>query len=253
MVMLRFHCDKAGKSGAIRPVKMNVKLRSKATPGINPPFDWFTKESVDFSKMSNARTKHEYYYPFDHEISSQAMDLRVLKARGIGQRGALCLAADFVRTQLPQLEILDLSNCEMQTRGVGRVLRGVKLAKYQALEILKLSGNHITCRGLEYVRDILDCGLFEQLRVLDLSDNELGDACAESFIRMIFAGSLSKLQELHLQNNFIKDVGFSKLMRVLKSVCEELCPHLTRLGLERNPITARVKIEYAPLPAFVSI
>jgi hypothetical protein len=235
---------------------VNAGTKEHILPPIKPSPEKLTialKHNVDFSMMTNPRTKHEYYYPFDHEISAQANDLRVLKARGIGERGALCLSADFVRNQLPQLEILDLSNCEMKTRGMGRVLRGVKLAKYRGLETLILRGNHITCRGLEYVRDLLDSDLFENITVVDLGDNELGDECAEYLIRMVFAGSLKRLHELHLQNNGITDIGFSKLMKILRSVYMERCPNLERLGLERNPITPEMKREMAPLPPMVSV
>ena len=210
------------------------------------------KPDVSFANFGNKRTAHEYFYPFDHEIASKANELRILKARSIGERGALCLSGDFVRIPLPQLEILDLSNCEIKTRGLGRVLRGIKVAKLYGLEELILRGNHITTRALEFIRDLFDTEVFVRLRVLDLSDNELGDECAEPFIRMIFGNSLKNIVELRLQNNKIKDLGFSKLIKVLQSAYIKNCPLLERVGLERNLVSSEIKRELSPLPPFVS-
>jgi hypothetical protein len=86
----------------------------------------------------------------------------ILRCRNIGERGALALAAAFIRGIIililynniitiiimigctPIITVLDLTRCAVQTRGFGRILHGIRLGNISSLKILNARGNHIT-------------------------------------------------------------------------------------------------------------
>ena len=196
----------------------------------------------------------DYVTPFDQDLARDKTNQVVcLKARSIGERGALCLGAEFVRGACPQLQLLDLSRCEIKTRGLGRLLHGIRIGNLYNLRSLVLKGNHIGSRGLEYVKDVLTSGVLSELKVLDLRENELGDDGADIIMRMIVGGSFRTLSELHLQNNGITDVGFMKIFKAMQSMQERSFPMIRRLGLELNYISAKCKQECYPIPLYFSV
>lgn len=193
------------------------------------------------------------YTPFDTDLSGKTAHVLELVCTAIGERGALSLAAEFLRGACTSLETLDLSRCQIQTRGLGRLLHGIKLANLLSLRRLLLRGNDIGPRGLEYLKLNYTSGSMQDLQVLDLRENELGDAGADTLMRMIIAGYFSKLVELRLQHNGIGDVGFAKLVRVLQSMGHDKCPALRRVAMEHNPVSATAKRQYAPLAFYWSV
>jgi len=210
-------------------------------------------ENVDY-KSRVKMLGRDYVTPFDQDLARDKTNQVVcLKARSIGERGALCLGAEFVRGACPQLQLLDLSRCEIKTRGLGRLLHGIRIGNLYNLRSLVLKGNHIGSRGLEYVKDVLTSGVLSELKVLDLRENELGDDGADIIMRMIVGGSFRTLSELYLQNNGITDVGFMKIFKAMQSMQERSFPMIRRLGLELNYISAKCKQECYPIPLYFSL
>lgn len=192
------------------------------------------------------------YTPFDQDLSRSAHVLE-LKCQSIGERGALSLAAELLRGACQALETLDLSRCQIQTRGLGRLLHGIKLSNLMSLRHLLLRGNDIGPRGIEYLQLTYSSGCLIDLKVLDLRENEIGDEGADRLMRMVISGYLINLEQLHLQWNNIGDKGFVKLVKVLQSMAGTKCPRLERLGMENNPISSAVKRQYSPLAAYWSL
>lgn len=192
------------------------------------------------------------YTPFDTDLSKTA-HVTELCCVGIGERGALSLAAELLRGATPSLDTLDLSRCQIQTRGFGRLLHSIKLANLMSLRTFILRGNDIGPRGLQHLMLAYSSGCMADLQVLDLRENEVGDAGADTLMRMIVAGYMMNLRQLHLQHNNIGDVGFVKLVKVLQSMQSTKMPRLERLGMELNPISASAKRQYAPLAAYWSL
>eukprot|EP00596_Hydrurales_sp_CCMP1899_P002050 CAMPEP_0119049296 /NCGR_PEP_ID=MMETSP1177-20130426/63947_1 /TAXON_ID=2985 /ORGANISM="Ochromonas sp, Strain CCMP1899" /LENGTH=483 /DNA_ID=CAMNT_0007026357 /DNA_START=323 /DNA_END=1775 /DNA_ORIENTATION=- len=56
----------------------------------------------------------DHFAPFNVDLSIGSIKVTVLQCYLLGERGAMCLAAEFVRGACPFLEILDMSNCEIQ-------------------------------------------------------------------------------------------------------------------------------------------
>ena len=192
------------------------------------------------------------YTPFDTDLGKTAHVLE-LCCTGIGERGALSLAAEFLRGACSSLETLDLSRCQIQTRGFGRLLHGIKLSNLISLRRLLLRGNDIGPRGLEYLKINYVVGAMQDLQVLDLRENELGDEGADTIMRMVIAGYFVNLRELRLQHNGIGDTGFVKLVKVLQSMGHDKCPRLVRLGMENNFVSATAKRQYSPLAEYWSV
>ena len=192
------------------------------------------------------------YTPFDQDLSKTS-HVTELRCEGIGERGALSLAAELLRGATPALDLLDLSRCQIQTRGFGRLLHGIKLANLMSLRTFLLRGNDIGPRGVEYLKLTYSSGCMADLQVLDLRENELGDEGADTIMRMIILGYLRNLRQLHLQHNGIGDKGFVKLVKVLQSMQQDKMPRLQRLGMENNPISATAKRQYAPLAGYWSL
>ena len=58
---------------------------------------------------------------FDYPDMTKTRHVTSVRCVEIGERGALTLAADFVRGACPLVEDLDMSRCQIQTRGLGRL------------------------------------------------------------------------------------------------------------------------------------
>lgn len=198
------------------------------------------------------KNSNKPYTPFDTDLAKTSHVLELV-CTSIGERGALSLAAELLRGACSALETLDLSRCQIQTRGLGRLLHGIKLSNLISLRRLLLRGNDIGPRGLEYLKINYTTGSMQDLHVLDLRENELGDQGADCLMRMAIAGYFSNLRELRLQHNGIGDTGFVKLVKVLQSMGQDKCPNLRRIAIEHNPISATVKRQYAPLAAYWSV
>ncbi len=63
---------------------------------------------------------------------------------------------------------LDLSRCSIQSRGLGRLLHGLRIGRVFGVEQLLLRGNNINSRGVDFISGALDSGTLNCLRVLDL-------------------------------------------------------------------------------------
>ena len=208
----------------------------------------------DLAFSSRKRLLVPYVTPFDTDLSAAKTNrVVVLQAKKIGERGALCLGAEFLRGACPALQLLDLSRCEMKTRGFGRLIHGVRMANLVDLRTLILRGNHIQSRGMEHLKEVFSSGVFASLSVLDLRENELGDDGADVAMRMIIGGSFRSLSELYLQSNFISDMGFRKVVKAMQSMQAQTFPLVTRIGLELNNVSFQVKRELFPIPGYISV
>ena len=141
-------------------------------------------------------------------------NVSTLRCRNIGERGALALAAAFIRGCTPVITMLDLTRAEVQTRGFGRILHGLRLGNVSSLKVLNARGNFITARSLEYLKMAFESDTLPGLVALDLRDNEIGDDGADTIMKMIIANYFHNIIELHLQKNGIKDLGFKKIIKV---------------------------------------
>jgi len=220
----------------------------------NPILQLKLLEDVDFKKLKRGgvTVDGKKMAVFDHPDLIKTRHVEALKCHNIGERGALALAAEFVRGACPMMQFLDLTRNQIQTRGLGRLLHGMKLANLKSLKRLVLVSNDLTARATEYLCDAFRGGTFPALEILDLRDNELGDAGMDVIIRSFQRLHLEYLQELHLANNQITDKGFDKLMRTMQSLQTTNMPHLIRLSLENNSITGKAKREFYPLPGYLS-
>ena len=190
--------------------------------------------------------------PFAQDLSGTGQIL-TLKAQGIGETGALSLAAELTRGACPMLETLNLNKCEVRSDGIGRLFQGIKAANLLSLRRLQLRGNFIRARGLEYMQEIYPSGVFMNLAVLDLSDNELGDDGVTVLVNIMLQGHMGSLVELNLQHNSITDHGFRKIVSVLKSLRDAKCPALRRVQLENNLVSAQARRANSPYPDFFSM
>jgi hypothetical protein len=240
----------------------------------------------DFVSKRKGMTKkligRDYISPFTEDMQSdEARKCLELKCHRIGERGALCLGAEFVRGASPNLQILDLSFCEIQTRGMGRLLHGVRIANLFDIRKFIFRGNHITSRALEYLKELLISGILVNLQVIDLRDNELGDEGCDIIMRIIIAGYLNNTRELYLQNNGISDKGFRKIVKVMQTMQNAKMPDIKhlgiyillnsliitssspfnyyyyyyyyKLGISQNQISSEVKNELIPIPTYFDI
>jgi hypothetical protein len=190
---------------------------------------------------------------FDYPDMTKTRHVTTLRCVEIGERGALSLAADFVRGACPLVEELDMSRCQIQSRGLGRLLHGMKVGNLMSLHRFVLRGNSITARGLQYLQESFLGGTFPALVELDLRENEWGDNGLNVLIDMIQRKLFYTVTHLRLQNNGISDVGFSRLVRIMQSTQEQRMPYVESINLENNPISGEVKRQFSPLPYYFSI
>lgn len=176
-----------------------------------------------------------------------------LRGRLIGEKGVLSMAADFVRGACPRLQVLDLTGCHIKSRGLGRLLHGLRMGNKTSIRVLILRGNCITSRGVEYLVHNKSLGGLSELEILDLSDNEIDNEGALCFAHAMVKKTFHELQDLNLQNNQISDQGFRSLVTILSSLHDEVCPELHAIHLQQNLITADVKQAYHPLPAYILV
>ena len=90
------------------------------------------------------------------------------------------------------------------------------------------------------------------LAILDLCDNELGDAGVGVLVNIILQDHFLSIVHIDLQNNSITDLGFHKMVSVMKSLKEAKCPQLDRLRMENNLVTAKARRANSPYPPFFS-
>ena len=191
------------------------------------------------------------YNPFDVNLHDCSYCER-LKGMNIGERGALSLAADFVRGACPRLLVIDLTNCRIKTRGLGRLLYGIKLANISSLQRLVLKGNDIEPRGMNYIQGVISSATFMNLRSLDLRDNEMGDLGLDIFMKMLAIGDCGGLNEVMLHRNGITDLGFSMFMKLIPRIHDTYFPNIVRISLDGNKISPEMKRRFKPYPNFIS-
>ena len=187
---------------------------------------------------------------FDHDLTRYKF-LKKVRCSKIGEKGALCLAADFIRGACPQLKELDMSYCQIQTRGLQRVLQGIKVANISSLVRFNVRGNDIGPRGVQTLSAMLNLTIFENLSYIDLRDNELGDRGADHIIHMCVFGLLENIVELDLGSNMISDQGYVALVNVFAASQIEKCPQLVKLGLSNNFVKPETKRSLDPFPIFI--
>eukprot|EP01041_Mallomonas_annulata_P003072 gene3072-6024_t len=213
------------------------------------------EDTTDFSQpvvKATQASRKERGNTFNVDLLAFKNALSV-KATMIGERGALALAADFVCGACPRLEMLDLSRCEMQTRGLGRLLHGIRMGNVITIAVLILKGNFITGRGVDYLLNSMANGSLLNLTHLDLSDNEIGDEGMAAIAHGMVKGYFHQLRELRLDRNGIHDAGFSAMVKLLTSLHEEVCPDLNHISLYGNLITPAVKKSFHPLPSYILV
>jgi hypothetical protein len=170
----------------------------------------------------------------------------------IGERGALSLASEFVRGACPRLVGLDLSNCRIKTRGLGRLLYGIKLGNLCNLRRLVLKGNDIEARGITMIQGVISSSAFMNLRILDLRDNEIGDSGLDILMKMLAAGDVGNLNEIMLHRNCITDLGFTMFMKLIPRIHDSYFPNILRISLDGNKISPEAKKKFKPYPNFIS-
>jgi hypothetical protein len=212
-------------------------------------------EDIDFKTMKRGGVTSDgkKMLVFAHPDLSKTRHVIELRCINIGERGALSLAAEFVRGACPMMEVLDLTRNQIQTRGLGRLLHGMKIANLMSLKRLVLASNDLTARSMEYLRDAFSGGTFPALEILELQGNEIADEGVDTLLRCFHSKSFEYLRELHLQHNRITDIGFQKVLKTFKSLQAEHMPYLERLGLEGNIISGKAKREFWPLPMYLSV
>ena len=234
---------KKAKQKPPRASAVDSMLATDVEINLNPDVDW-----------SKKRNKKDPMLPFDVNILVDARACRRLRGKVLGERGALSLAAEFLKGACPVLEVLDLRGCEVTCRGLGRIFHGLKLGNIVTIRELNLRGNFLRSHGLQYLQNAMEAqGIFDSLLVLDLRDNELGEEGVDVLIRMFIKGTCKTLTHIFLQRNGIGDSGFSKVVRTLQSMHGTRCPDLLRLGMEGNPISGKIKKQYWPLPLCLSV
>ena len=167
--------------------------------------------------------------------------------------GAMCLAAAIVKGACPFLESLNLSNCEIQNRGFGKIIHGFKISKIKSITNLNLRNNFLTYKSLEYFKESMGSGIFRDLAYLDLSDNELGDKGVSVLTRLVINGDLKNIVVINLKRNSISDIGFTVIVKVFRFLKEQKCPFLEKILLEGNQISAKSKNQFGTLPLFYSL
>lgn len=249
-----FDIDAANAAKEAKRKKKEAKadFRSRDT---NPTLVLRLFKEVDFKLMrrNGIGPDGKRMRVFNHPDMTKTRHVTELRCEEIGERGALTLAADFIRGACPLVEVLDMSRCQIQSRGLGRLLHGIRTANLMSLKKLVLRQNSITPKGLMYLQEGYIGGAFPALTELDLRENEWGDLGLEVIIDMIQRKLFYTTTHLRLQDNGISDVGFSKLIRILQSTRDERMPHIETINLENNPISGKVKRQYAPLPPYISI
>lgn len=212
----------------------------------------FLRPEIDFSwKPKHMRTKDELT-PFNVNLTIYR-DVEKLRATQIGQRGALALAAEFLRGSCSNVKELNLGRCQIHSRGLGKILHGLRIGRVVNLQILNLRGNCICASGLHFIKRGLENGSLGNLKHLDLRENELCDEGAHLVAHMMVAGVFESIVSLHLQRNMITDVGIEKIVHVHKAIYDVKCPMLTKLSLEENYASIDLKRSLKPTPKGVSI
>eukprot|EP00604_Paraphysomonas_vestita_P003526 CAMPEP_0174820066 /NCGR_PEP_ID=MMETSP1107-20130205/3628_1 /TAXON_ID=36770 /ORGANISM="Paraphysomonas vestita, Strain GFlagA" /LENGTH=250 /DNA_ID=CAMNT_0016034649 /DNA_START=488 /DNA_END=1237 /DNA_ORIENTATION=+ len=165
--------------------------------------------------------------PFDVDLKLYR-DVEVLIGSNIGERGVLALAGEFVRGACSNITTLDLSRCQIHSRGFSRLLHGLRIGRVINLQALKLRGNSLTSSSMDYLRAAFHTNTFRNLHELDLRENELGDEGAEKIAQMIIADCFSIIRHISLQRNSITDLGVTQIVTVLKAVITKKCPNLSQ-------------------------
>lgn len=146
-----------------------------------------------------------------------------------------------------------MSNCEIQNRGFGKLLHGLKIGKIKSITNLNLRNNFLTSKALEYFKESMRSGIFKDLTHLDLSDNDIGDNGVTVLIRLIVSCDLINLVELKLQRNRITDSGFTVIVKLFRFLKEKKCPNLEKIFLSGNQISAKIKHQFGELPLLYSL
>lgn len=189
---------------------------------------------------------------FDIDLSLYR-EVQVLRCERLGERGALCLAAEFVRGACPSLLDLNLNRCQITTRGFGRVLNGIRLARLDNLISLHLRGNQLGARSVEYIHSALEKGALSNVTMLDLRDNELNVEGAYALASLFFSGIAVTLRDVRIQRNNLGNEGFSHIVNVMRSIHDVKCPQLICLQIGENNATVNLVAEYAPYPSYIII
>lgn len=212
----------------------------------------FIRPEIDFKwKPKHMRTKAELA-PFNVNLTIYR-DVEKLRAFQIGQRGALALASEFLRGSCSNVKDLNLGRCQIHSRGLGKILHGLRIGRVVNLQKLNLRGNCICASGLHFLKNGLANGSIANLKHLDLRENELCDEGAHLVAHMMISGVFEQIATLHLQRNMITDVGIEKIVHVYRAVFEVKCPVMTKLSLEENYASIKMKQSLKPTPKGVSI
>ena len=189
---------------------------------------------------------------FDVDLSLYR-EVQVLRCERLGERGALCLAAEFVRGACPNLVTLNLNRCQISTRGFGRLLTGMRLARLDNLVSLYLRGNQLGVRSVEYIHSALEKGALSNVTLLDLRENELAVEGAYALATMFFSGIVVTLRDIRLQRNNFGDEGFAHLVNVMRSIHDVKCPQVVSLRVGENNVSVAVVEEFAPYPSYIQL
>ena len=167
----------------------------------------------------------------------------------------------FSYTTLP----LDLSYCEIQTRGFCRLLHGIRIANLSGITTLRMGGNELTPNAigkcmcvcvcvviiimmmilillllllplLVLLQQMMNLTIFENLSYFDFRNNELGDKGAELICNMALMDQLENAIEIRLDNNLITDEGFKAIVTVFSAIRDEKTPRLKLISVARNRV-----------------
>ena len=128
-----------------------------------------------------------------------------LVANNIGDQALEEIAAAAMEGALPKLVDLHLgSNPSISSAGADALGRG---GGFRALQMLELSNCSIDSRGLDALTRHFAAGAMPALRGILLSQNRVGDAALLAFVEVLRSGSLPELRRVNLTANPISSAA----------------------------------------------
>jgi hypothetical protein len=176
--------------------------------------------------------------------------VEVIKAEGIGDRGAAMLGFIFSQGHCGELRTLHLQENEMGRLGLEALAKAFTKGAVKKLEALHLQGNNITGRAVGALSEALKAGALPCLKVLDLRSNQIKDHGASSLAAAFMSEKLQKLERVMLQNCDIHDPGAYALYAAVTLEVKRYCPSLKFLSIIRNRVSPQMMRSFRPSPAF---
>eukprot|EP01042_Synura_sphagnicola_P000613 gene613-670_t len=244
---------------------VGIMRKAGTLPGVNAPnpipmsthhstsrhIEISLREDMDFKLINKPHRQKDRVTPFTLDLL-EFRNVVQLRAIGIGEKGALFLGADFTRGACARLEVLDLRHCGIKSRGLARVLQGVRTGNLYSINTLVLKGNCLTPTSVDTLIHSLRSGSLQELRELDLDQNELGDEGVSVLAHAMLGRLFKCLTRLSLNSNLVGDKGFGAMARICIAAAPSRCPDLGYVSLQGNKISAEAKRSFHPLPGYIA-